>query len=223
MFQSRTVQHPISNKTLIVNYFICENSLDFLCLTETWHREGGKKPVKQSCSPGLHVHWSGTYRWPQGRSSLKITLLPLSDLHVVWVHCIPPQPQYPSHVLHPDNISFINSWLFWTVYFTLPVSTQDVDFNICVDNPQWPLVVYFCNLLDCLNLEQHVDVSSHPQPCPCIRSCHHIQACHLWPHCALNGVLQNTKLWNGLVHPKSSPQNGKTSGPSTRKSSPGVR
>ncbi|CAL9705986.1 unnamed protein product [Knipowitschia caucasica] len=164
----------LSNKACLIYDHIVEKDIDIMCLTETWQKPDVFSALNESCPPGYaYAERARTTGRGGGlailhHSALKLTPIPLPNLTTF--ECLGLKGKYPLPITilliyrppkkHPDFIKEIHDFLA-----TICTSSSNVlilgDLNIHVDTPSDHFAAEFLDLLDCLSLQQHVDVPSH--------------------------------------------------------------
>ena len=164
----------LNNKSHILNEFILDNKLDFLCLTETWQQPldylslnlttpNGysyiNKPRSEGRGGGIAVIH---------RQDIKTSLIPISSApsfehlafklsgHTQSVLAVVYRPPKP-------NPSFLSDFSeFLTQLCSLSTSVLLLgDFNIHMDSTDSTITTDFTDMLDCFNLIQHVNFPTH--------------------------------------------------------------
>lgn len=164
----------LSNKSCLIHSHILDRNIDIMCLTETWHQPEGYFTLNEACPPGYQYLEKARHSGRGGglavlhRSDLKLTPLSLptlSTFECLAFRCKPPFTMtiliiYRPPKQNPAFISEINEFL--TSFCTTSANIVILgDFNIHVDTPSCHPAVDFLQLLDNLNLKQHVDVPTH--------------------------------------------------------------
>ncbi len=164
----------LNNKSLLIHEHILEKRLDFMCLVETWHKPRDYLLLTEVCPSGynymerartsgrggglLIIHWT----------DLELSPLPLPDLTSMECLAFKCKPPYPMTVLliycpPKPNPSFLPE--IHDLITSLCTTSDNVviigDINIHVDNPSCPLTAEYLSLLECLGLQQHVEVPTH--------------------------------------------------------------
>ena len=148
--------------------------LDIMCLTETWHQPDVFSVLNETCPPGYFYLQQARSSGLGGglaviyRNHLTLSPLPLPELSSF--ECLAfnskhPLPMTVLLIYRPPkpNPRFIPEMynLLSTFCPTSPNIIILGDFNIHVNTPSCHLASEFLQLLDCLNLRQHVDSPTH--------------------------------------------------------------
>ena len=163
----------LNNKSLILNEFITDNNLDFLCITETWHKPLDYFSLNQTTPTGF------TYMdkpRPEGRGG-GVAAINRKDIKTSTVS-IPaarsfehltfkfsgPTPLVTAIIYRPPkpNPSFLSDFSdFLTQLSAISPSILLLgDFNIHIDT-DCKSATEFLELLHCLNFTQHVNFPTH--------------------------------------------------------------
>ncbi|XP_042559606.1 uncharacterized protein LOC122128826 [Clupea harengus] len=164
----------LTNKSLLINYHILDKGLDFMRLTETWHKPGDYSVLNEACPPGYNYMEKACSSGRGGglaimhRAELKLSPLPMPDLSSMECLAFKCKPPYSMTVLliyrppkpNPSFLPEISDLL--TSLCTISTNIVIVgDLNIHVDNPSCQFAADFLNVLECLGLQQHVEVPTH--------------------------------------------------------------
>ena len=164
----------LTNKSLLINDHIIEKRLDFMCLTETWHKPADYYVLNEACPPGYNYMEKARSSGRGGglaiihRAELKLSPLQMPDLssmECLAFKCKHPYPMTVLLIYRPPkpNSSFIPE-ISDLLTSLCSISTNIVivgDLNIHVDNPSCLFAADFLNVLECLGLQQHVEVPTH--------------------------------------------------------------
>ena len=164
----------LNNKSLILNEFITDNNLDFLCLTETWHKPMDYFSLNQTTPTGF------TYidqPRPEGRGGgvaavyrkdIKITSIPIPTAHSfehLTFKLSGPTPLVTAIIYRPPkpNPSFLSDLSdFLTQLCAISPSVLLLgDFNFHIDDTDSKPAIEFLELLQCFNFTQHVNFPTH--------------------------------------------------------------
>ena len=145
-----------------------------MCLSETWHRPEVYSALNEACPPGYFYHEKARSTGRGGglailhRGELELTPLPLpkfSSFECLAAKCKPPLLMTILVIYRPPkpNPAFIPEMhdLLTTLCTTCANVVILGDMNIHVDIPSCHSASEFLQLLDCVNLTQHVDVPTH--------------------------------------------------------------
>lgn len=164
----------LTNKSCLIHSHILDRNIDIMCLTETWHQPEGFLALNEACPPGYQYLEKARLSGRGGglavlhRSDLKLTPLSLPELSTfecLAFRCKPPITMTILLIYRPPKqnsafIAEINEFL--TSLCTTSANIVILgDLNIHIDTPSCHLAVDFLQLLDGLNLKQHVDVPTH--------------------------------------------------------------
>lgn len=164
----------LNNKSLLLNEFITDNNLDFLCLTETWQTPLDYFSLNQLTPTGYSYLDKARTEGRGGgiaaifRKNLKITTIPIppapSFEHLTYklsgpsplVTAIIYRPPKPHPSFLPDLADFLTQ---------LSSISQSVlllgDFNLHIDNTDSKPATEFLELLQCFNFTQHINFPTH--------------------------------------------------------------
>ena len=119
-FASLNIQ-SLTNKTLILNYFISDHDIDILCLSETWHRSGdyltlnettpaGYNYIEKACSSGRGGGLAVFYRYTFHLVELQVPDSP--SLECLAARCLTPEPRLIVSIYRPPraNPTFISDF-----------------------------------------------------------------------------------------------------------------
>lgn len=164
----------INNKSTLIEEHIREKGLDLMCFTETWHHPGTYSAISEACPPGYSYMEAARNTGHGGglavihRQDLELSPISLpttSSCECLAFKCKPPFPMTVLLIYRPPkpNPAFIPemSDLFTTLCTTSANTIILGDINIHVDTPSCHFATDFLQLLDTLNLQQHVDVPTH--------------------------------------------------------------
>lgn len=164
----------LSNKSLLLCEFIIDNKLDFLCLTETWHKPMDYIALNQTTPPGYsfidnpHLDRRGGGIAVVHRSDISIRPIPIpvvsSFEHLAFR--LPGSQSLTAAVIYcpPKTCpSFLSDFTdFITQLSSISPSVLLIgDFNIHIDSPAAKFTSDFLDILNCLNLTQHVTSPTH--------------------------------------------------------------
>ena len=164
----------INNKSTLIEEHIRERGLDFMCLTETWHQPEVYSALNEACPPG-YSYLEAARRTGRGgglavihRQDLEFSPISLPATSSCECLAFKIKPPFPMTVLltyrpPKSNSAFIPE--ISDLLTTLCTSSANIiilgDINIHVDTPSCLPAAEFLQLLDSLNLQQHVDVPTH--------------------------------------------------------------
>lgn len=145
-----------------------------MCLTETWHQPEVYSALNEACPPGYSYLEAARSTGRGGglavihRQDLELSPISLpatSSCECLAFKCKPPFPMTVLLIYRPpkSNSAFITEMSdLLTTLCTNSANTIILgDINIHVDTPSCYLAADFLQLLDSLNLQQHVDVPTH--------------------------------------------------------------
>uniref|UniRef100_UPI00358FE46C uncharacterized protein n=1 Tax=Myxine glutinosa TaxID=7769 RepID=UPI00358FE46C len=164
----------LNNKCLILNEYILDNKLDFLCLTETWQQPldyytlnlttpSGYSYVNKPRSEGRGGGIAVIHRQDIKTNLISISSAPSFEHlalklsgHTQSVMAVVYRPPKP-------HLSFLSDFsYFLTQLCSLSPSILLLgDFNIHMDSTDSTITTDFTDLLTCFNLTQHVDFPTH--------------------------------------------------------------
>lgn len=164
----------LTGKASFIHDHILENRTDFMCLTETWHQPEVYSAINEAC-PSAYTYLQKARSTGRGgglviihQTKFKLSALSLpefSSFECLAFKCKPPFPMTILLIyrLPKPNSAFVDEMhdLLTTIG---PTSTNLLilgNMNIHVDTPSCRSAAEFLQLLDCLNLTQHVDVPTH--------------------------------------------------------------
>ena len=164
----------LNNKSSLIEEHIREKGLDFMCLTETWHQPEVYSALNEACPPG-YSYLEAARRTGRGgglavihKQDLELSPMVLpttSSFECLAFTCKPPHPMTVLLIYRPPkpNSAFIPemSDLLTTLCTTSANTIILGDLNIHVDTPSCQPAADFLQLLDSLNLQQHVDAPTH--------------------------------------------------------------
>ncbi|XP_029929809.1 LOW QUALITY PROTEIN: uncharacterized protein LOC115374818 [Myripristis murdjan] len=169
----------LNNKSLILNEFITDNNLDFLCLTETWHKPLDYFSLNQITPPPPNYTYIEKAR-PEGRGGgvatvyrkdVKTTAISIPDVpsfEQTAFKLSGPTPLVTAVIYRPPkpNPSFLSDFSdFLTQLCAISFCSPSVlllgDFNFHVNDPNCKPATEFLDLLHCLNFTQHIDFPTH--------------------------------------------------------------
>ena len=144
----------INNKGTLIEEHIREKGLDFMCLTETWHQPEVYSALNEACPSGYSYLEAARSTGHGGglavihTQDLELSPIPLpatSSCECLAFKFKPPFSMTVLLIYRPpkSNSALIQKYLIW------------------VDTPSCPPAAEFLQLLDSLNLQQHVDVPTH--------------------------------------------------------------
>lgn len=164
----------LNNKSLILNEFITDNNLDFLCLTETWQKPLDYFSLNQTTPTG-YTYLDKPRSEGQGggiaaifRQSIKTTTISIPPVHsfehlafklsgpsplVTAIIYRPPKP-------HPSFLSDLADFLTQLSAISPSVLLLG-DFNLHIDNTDSKPAIEFLELLQWLNFTQHINFPIH--------------------------------------------------------------
>ncbi len=162
----------LTNKSSFIQDHIMEKGLDFMCLTETWHQPEVYSTLNEFCPPGYsYLEKARTTGRGGGlaviyRQQVELYPLPtLSSFECFAFKCKPPFPMTILLIYRPPKLNSVFISEIHDLLTTLCSTTGNIlilgDFNIHIDTPSCKFAVEFLQLLDCLDLQQHVDVPTH--------------------------------------------------------------
>ena len=164
----------INNKGTLIEEHIREKGLDFMCLTETWHQPEDYSALNEASPPGYSYLEAARSTGRGGglavihTQDLELSPIPLpatSSCECLAFKFKPPFSMTVLLIYRPpkSNSAFIPE--ISDLLTTLCISSANIiilgDINIHVDTPSCPPAAEFLQLLDSLNLQQHVDVPTH--------------------------------------------------------------
>ena len=159
----------LNNKALILNEFITDNNLDFLCITETWHNHLDYFSLNQATPPGYtYIDQPRPTGKGGGAASIHKKDLKIITISTPPVHSFEkiafklpgPAPLVIAVIYRPPkpNPSFLSD--FSDLVAQLSAISPSVlllgDFNYHIDNRNCKQASDFLDLLDSHNLTQHV-------------------------------------------------------------------
>uniref|UniRef100_A0A671YR52 Reverse transcriptase domain-containing protein n=1 Tax=Sparus aurata TaxID=8175 RepID=A0A671YR52_SPAAU len=164
----------LTNKSAILHELITDNKLDFLCLTETWHRPLDYFSLNQTTPSGY------TYidkPRPDGRGGgvaaifrknlniSTISIPPSQSFKHVALKLPGPTPLVISIIYRPPkpNHSFLSDLAAFVTQLSAisPSILLLGDFNFHIDDPNCKSAIDLLELLHCLHLTQHVNFPTH--------------------------------------------------------------
>ncbi|XP_073710666.1 uncharacterized protein [Misgurnus anguillicaudatus] len=164
----------INNKSTLIEEHIRENGLDFMCLTETWHQPEVYSALNEACPPGYSYLEAARSTGRGGglaviyRQDLELSPIALpatSSCECLAFKCKPPFPMTVLLIYRPPKHNAVFFPEISDLLTTLCTTSANTiilgDINIHVDTPSCHIAADFLQLLDSLNLQQHVDVPTH--------------------------------------------------------------
>ncbi|KAG1935820.1 adhesion G protein-coupled receptor L4 [Pimephales promelas] len=162
----------LNNKSLLLCEFITDNKLDFLCLTETWHKPMDYIALNQTTPPGYsfidnpHLDRRGGGIAVIYRSIISIRPIPVVSSFEHLAFRLPGSQSLIAAVIYrpPKTCSsFLSDFTdFVTQLSSISPSVLLIgDFNIHIDSPEAKFTSDFLDILNCLNLTQHVTSPTH--------------------------------------------------------------
>lgn len=161
------------NKSSFIQDHIIDKGLDLMCITETWHQPEVYSALNEACPPD-YSHLEKACSTGHGGSLAvihwqKLELSPLSLPTLSSFECLAFKRKPPFCVTiliywppKPNSV-FISE--MHDLLTTLCTTSANIiilwDCNIHVDTPSCHFAAKFLQLLDCLNLQQHVDVPTY--------------------------------------------------------------
>lgn len=164
----------LTNKASLIHDYIAEHNLDFMCLTETWHKKDVFSSLNEASPPGYTylekarvtgrggglavIHHANIHLSPMplpeltSFECLAFTCTKPSSLTTILIYR-PPKP-------HPRFIPELTD-LLMSVCTTSNNVVILGDFNIHIQSPTSRYTTELLQLLDTLNLKQHVAVPTH--------------------------------------------------------------
>lgn len=145
-----------------------------MCLTESWQQPDVYSVLNETCPPGYCYLQKARFTGRGGGLAViyhsylelsPLTILELSSSECLAFSCKPPFPMTVLLIYRPPktNTGFISELYNFLLTFCTTSSNILIlgDFNIHVNNPTCHFASEFLQLLECLNLRQHVDVPTH--------------------------------------------------------------
>ena len=164
----------LTNKSGLIHDHILDKRIDIMCLSETWHRPEVYLALNEACPPGYIYHEKARSTGRGGglailhRDDLELTPLPLpkfSSFECLAAKCNPPRAMTILVIYRPPkpNPAFVPELhdLLTTLCATSTNMVILGDMNIHVDTPSCHSASELLQLLDSVNLTQHVDVPTH--------------------------------------------------------------
>ncbi|XP_068597914.1 uncharacterized protein [Brachionichthys hirsutus] len=164
----------LNNKGLILNEYITDNQLDFLCLTETWHKPLDYFSLNQTTPPGFtYIETPRPGRRGGGtavifRKEIKVTtIFPLNiqSFENTTFKLPGPSPLVTAVIYRPPkpNPSFLSEFTdFLTQLSAISSAILLVgDFNFHIDDQNSKPATEFSELLNCFNMTQQVNFPTH--------------------------------------------------------------
>ena len=144
-----------------------------MCLTETWHKPGEYSVLNEACPPGYNYMEKARSSGRGGglaiihRAEIKSPLpMPeFSSMECLAFKCKPPYSMTVLLIYRPPkpNPSFLPE--ISDLLTSLCTRSTNIvivgDLNIHVDNPSCQFAADFLSMLECLGLQQHVEVPTH--------------------------------------------------------------
>uniref|UniRef100_A0A8C6S6Z5 Reverse transcriptase domain-containing protein n=1 Tax=Neogobius melanostomus TaxID=47308 RepID=A0A8C6S6Z5_9GOBI len=164
----------LNNKSLLLCEFINDNKLDILCLTETWHKPLEYIALNQTTPPGysyidnprLDRRGGGIAVIHRSDISLRSISIPAVSSFEHLAFRLPGSQSLTAAVIYrpPKNCpAFLSDFTdFVTQLSSISPSVLLLgDFNIHIDSPTAKFTSDFLDILNCLNLTQHVTSPTH--------------------------------------------------------------
>lgn len=164
----------INNKSTLTEEHIKERGFDFMCLTETWHQLEVYSALNEACPLGYSYLEAARSAGRGGglavifRQGLKVTPITLpvtSSCECLAFKCKPPFPMTVLLIYRPpkQNSAFIPEMSDdLTTLCTTSTNTIILgDIHIHADTPSRQPAAKFLQMLESLNLHQHVNVPTH--------------------------------------------------------------
>ncbi|CAJ1050799.1 LOW QUALITY PROTEIN: uncharacterized protein LOC127597372%2C partial [Xyrichtys novacula] len=191
----------LNNKGHILADFITDNNLDFLYLTETWHNHLDLFPLNQATPPPpgySYLHQPRLTGRGGGvavihKQTLKTAPAPTLSVHSfenISVKLPGPTPLVIVTIYRPPkpHPSFLSDFFEFVTHLNTISSSVLLlgDFNFHIDNPTCKQASDFLDLLDTLNLTQHVHSPTHSHGhtldlvCSTGISIHHLSTTNLY-------------------------------------------
>ncbi|XP_019735220.1 uncharacterized protein LOC109521672 [Hippocampus comes] len=164
----------LNNKALVLHEFITDNNLDFLFITETWHKHLDYFSLNQATPPG-YTYIDKPRLTSRGggvalvhKTEFKISTIstsPTESFEHITLKFLGPSPLVFAVIYRPAkfNPSFFSDFSDFVTQLP-PISPFTLllgDFNFHLDNTNCKHASEFLDLLDCLNFTQHVNFPAH--------------------------------------------------------------
>ena len=166
--------NSLGNKASLIQRHILEKKLDLFCTTESWHQPNVYTVLNETCPPGYsYLQQARSHKRCGGlavfyRNELELSTMPLplqSSFECLAFKCKSPALTILLIYRPPPKPKSEFFTQFQDVLTSLCTTSENViilgDLNIHVDNPSCHSAAEFLQLLDCLNLQQHVKVPTH--------------------------------------------------------------
>lgn len=164
----------LSNKACLIQEHVQDKDLDIICLTETWHQPNSFSVLNEACPPGYNYlerarssgRGGGLAVISKDHLGLCPVALPvLSSFECLAFSSKPPHSMTVLLIYRPPKYCpFFLSEISETLSSFCVTSSNLLilgDLNIHVDTPANHQTAEFLQLLDCLNLKQHVKSPTH--------------------------------------------------------------
>ena len=164
----------INNKASLIHDHIMNSQLDLSCLVETWQRPGHYSGLNEVCPPGyLYLHKARTTSRGGGlaviyRENLDLSPMPLPTLtsfECLAFKCKPPISTTVLLIYRPPTYNQYFIPEIHDLLTTICANPGNIvilgDLNLHVDSPSSHSVEDFLQILDSLDLTQHVNVPTH--------------------------------------------------------------